>query len=104
MTKRVKFVRIYLSEADRVEGHSLMEEIFGCLHDQHKVRGVTVFRGIIGFGAPGEIHAANLLHLHADLPLTIEFFDAPEIIDQALAALGDLIRPEHYIMWEAEVA
>jgi PII-like signaling protein len=44
-------VRIYLHEA---KAH--LAELLQYLHDESKVRGVTVFRGITGFGSSGEIH------------------------------------------------
>ena len=41
----VIMVRIYLHEAE-----SHMNELLKYLHDENKVHGVTVFRGITGFG------------------------------------------------------
>ena len=55
MATDVLMVRIYLSEADHGRRRTLMQEILSTLHDRHAVRGVTVFRGIAGFGADGEI-------------------------------------------------
>lgn len=81
MEAEVTVVRIYLSEADHGHRKSLMQEILNILHDQHKVKGVTVFRGIAGFGQGGEIHAADVLRLMVDLPLVIEFFDSPAVVD-----------------------
>jgi hypothetical protein len=57
------------------------------LHDQHAVQGVTVFRGVAGFGPDGEVHAANMLRLTVDLPLVIEFFDEPEVAEAAIHLL-----------------
>ena len=50
-------------------------EVLNLFHDQHKVRGVSVFRGIAGMGESGEVHASDMLRLPVDLPLVIEFFD-----------------------------
>ena len=48
-------VRIYLSEADHGKRKTLMREILTLLQDRHAVQGVTVFGGIAGFGASGEV-------------------------------------------------
>lgn len=101
MKTEITLVRIYLSEGDHGHGKNLMTEIFGLLHDRHQVRGVTVFRGIAGFGSGGEVHSADLLRLTANLPLVIEFFDIPEVVDAAIAALHDLVPNEHLVMWRA---
>ena len=53
MGNDVLMVRIYLSEADHGRRKTLMSEILSLLQDQHAVQGVTVFRGIAGFGASG---------------------------------------------------
>lgn len=92
-------VRIYLSEADQGKKHNLLGEIMDVLHDQHKVHGVTVFRGIAGFGAKGVVHSADLLRLTVKLPLVIEFFDEPAAVEAALASLGDLAPSGHVVSW-----
>ena len=99
MLKEMIMVRIYLREADPGHHHGLLEEIMSILHDEHRVHGVTVFRGIEGFGRHGEIHSADLLRLNVHLPLVIEFFDEREIVDAAITTLGDLVPDGHMLFW-----
>ena len=94
----VTFVRIYLTEADKTLEHLLRK-----LHDQEKVRGVTVFRAISGFGGSGVIHTASLLDLSLDLPVTVEFFDSPDKVDAILEHLSDLLESGHIVRWQAEM-
>lgn len=101
MATDVTIVRIYLSEADHGKRNNLMKEIFAILHDQHRVKGTTVFRGIAGFGQTGEVHAADLLRLMVDLPLVIEFFDTPETVEAALPLLKPLVPQGHIVSWPA---
>ena len=99
MEKPMQLVRIYLSEADQGKKHNMLDEIFEILHDKHMVHGVTVFRGIAGFGAKGTVHSADLLRLAQRLPLVIEFFDEESIVTTALQALEGLIPSGHVISW-----
>jgi uncharacterized protein len=101
MAKEVIIVRIYLREADKGRRESLMLEIFKVLHDQARVRGVTVFRGVAGFGDTGEVTSADPLHILSSLPLVIEFFDAPEKVEQAIEVLNGLLPPDHIVSWSA---
>ncbi len=103
MESDIKIARIYLSEADHGKRKNLMEEIVTTLHDQHRVRGVTVFRGIAGFGDGGTIHAADILRLTVDLPLVVEFFDEPAIVDAVLAQLSESIRGHPVVTWSARL-
>ena len=101
MTNDVLMVRVYLSEAEHGRRKTLMREIFSLLHDQHAVQGVTVFRGVAGFGPDGEVHADNMLRLTVDLPLVIEFFDQPEVAEAAIHLLDDLVPGGHIVSWPA---
>ena len=94
----VTVVRIYLTEAER-----LMKTLLKKLHDEEKVRGVTVFRGISGFGRSGVVHSSTLLDLSLDLPVVIEFFDEPAKVARILAHLKDLLSPGHVVSWPAKV-
>ena len=101
MTDDILMVRIYLNEADHGKRKTLMQEILTLLQERHAVKGVTVFRGIAGFGASGEVHADDLLRLNVDLPLVIEFFDEPRIAEAAVALLNDLVPASHIVSWPA---
>lgn len=94
----VTMVRVYLTEKD----HKL-DELVRCLHDELKVRGVTVMRAIQGYGNSGRIHASGLLDLSLDLPLVLEFFDSPEKVHQALKRIHDYVGPGHVVTWAAEL-
>ena len=103
MDNDVTVVRIYLREADHGKRKTLMQEVLNILHDQHRVQSLVVFRGIAGFGDGGEIHAADVLRLNVDLPLVIEFFDTPQVVEAALALLDGLVPGGHILSWRAEL-
>lgn len=94
----VTVVRVYLDE-----GHTQLENLLKRLHDWEKVRGVTVFRGIAGYGDSGEVHTSKFMDLSLDLPLVVEFFDEPERVDAIIEHLNTTIKPGHILSWQATV-
>ena len=102
MSTEVLMVRIYLSESDEGSRTNLMREILSALHDKHAVKGVTVFRGVAGFGADGEVHADDMLRLNVDLPLVIEFFDEPAAAEAAIHLLETMVTQGHIVSWPAK--
>lgn len=95
-TEAVTVVRIYMSE-----GHADLAGLLDILHKQEKVRGVTAFRGIAGFGASGKIHTANLLDASLDLPVVVEFFDTPSRVEAILEHIHTQFAPAHIVQWPA---
>jgi PII-like signaling protein len=102
MENDVLMVRVYLSEGDQGRRTTLVREIVSALHDKHAVQGVTVFRGVAGFGADGEVHAGDMLRLNVDLPLVIEFFDEPTAVEAAIHFLETMVTQGHIVSWPAK--
>lgn len=95
-TETVTMVRMYLDEKN-------LKQVLNLLHDEEQVRGVTVFRGISGFGKSGRYHAATLLDLGSHLPVVVEFFDKPEKVKTILQHFREILEPGHIVHWQAEV-
>jgi uncharacterized protein len=93
---KVTMVRIYITEASK-----LLKPIMKYLHDETKVRGVSVFRAISGFGDSGETHDSGLVSLSLNLPLVIEFFDYPDKVSEVLKYISTIIKPAHVVFWDA---
>ena len=94
----VTMVRIYLSE----KGGQL-DNLLKRLHDWEKVRGVSVFRGITGYGDSGKVHTASFTALSLDLPLVVEFFDEPDKVDKILEHLHNTVKSRHVVKWNVWV-
>jgi len=94
--REVIMVRVYLTETEKK-----LNSLLKYLHDEAHLRGVTVLRGISGFGKSGKIHTAHLIDLSLDLPVIIEFFDTPDKINPLLIHLNNLIEPDHLVHWSA---
>lgn len=93
----VTMVRVYCSD----KGHQ-HNKVIDLLHHGHRVAGVTAFRGIAGFGDSGRLHAAGLLDVSLDLPVTIEFYDRPAKVAAVLELLNDMLDPGHIVSWPAK--
>lgn len=93
----VTVARIYLRE-----GEHQLANLIKLLHDEEKVSGVTVLRGIEGFGADGKIHLASLLDLSLDLPLVVEFYDIPQRVETILPHLEARMGLSHVVTWQAQ--
>jgi PII-like signaling protein len=89
-----RMVRVYLSESD----HGI-KALLRILHDELGVQGVTVMRGIEGYGSSGVVHSASLIDLSGDLPVVLEFFDENEKVDRAIARIADVVAPGHIVSW-----
>jgi PII-like signaling protein len=93
----VTVARIYITESSH-----LLNKMVDYLKDEAKIRGISVFRAISGFGDTGQIHSAKLVDLSLNLPLVVEFFDSKEKIMKALDYINSLVKPEHILFWEAQ--
>ncbi len=78
-----------------------MPKIISYLKQEANVRGLSIFRAISGFGESGN-HTSSFVDLSLDLPLTVEFFDHKEKVEAALEGLGNMVKPEHIVIWEAK--
>ena len=84
-----KLLRIFLGEADRLDGKPLYEVIVMKARE-HGLAGATVLRGVEGFGARSRIHTAKILRLSEDLPIVVEIVDVEEKITSFMPVVDDL--------------
>jgi PII-like signaling protein len=97
-------VRIYLTEAEQGRHRNLIHEVLALLHDKHGLKQVTVFRGIAGTGERGgESRAADVLRVLVDLPLIVEFFDKPAVVEAVLPILKQMIPNGRFLSWSASI-
>ena len=94
----VTIVRIYLTE-----GETQLKSLMKRLRDWEKLRGLTVFRGISGYGESGVIHGSNFVDLSLHMPIVVEFFDEDEKINNILDHISDQIKPGHMLKWSAQI-
>ncbi len=95
------FMRLYLTESDRINGRPAMQAVLELCHGAG-LQGVTVMRGIEGMGLHA-IHTSSFLSLSSDLPLVIEAIDTPQQIEKAVEALRPHVGNRLLAMWPVSV-
>ncbi len=76
-----KLLRVFVGESDRLDGKPLFEKIL-LMAKEEGMAGVTVLRGIGGYGARSRIHTAKVLRLSEDLPIVLEIVDTEDRINK----------------------
>jgi PII-like signaling protein len=100
--KAAQLMRIFLGEADQWEGEPLYDAIVKRLR-MMEISGATVHRGILGYGAKGHTHKQSFLHLSRDLPVVISVIDSAEKLEQAAAAIEQMMSDGLIVMSGVEV-
>jgi uncharacterized protein len=85
-----KRLTVYIGERDHFGHHSLTTEIVKRAHAAG-LAGVSVFRGIEGYGKSNHIHTTRILSLSEDLPVCIVIIDSEAAIAGFVEEISGLI-------------
>ncbi|MCP4754458.1 MAG: DUF190 domain-containing protein [Proteobacteria bacterium] len=99
--KRLR-VRITVGSAERYQGKPLFRALIKKLEENH-IFGVTVIRGVGGFGSHARFHTDRLLSLITNLPIIIEFVDYEERIHELLPEFDGMITTGMITLEKVEV-
>jgi len=83
-------MRIHIGESDRWQGKPLYQAIVELLR-REKFSGVTVLRGVGGYGSSSVYHTEKILRLSQDLPIVVEVVESNERIEGILPQLDEMI-------------
>jgi hypothetical protein len=83
-------MRIHIGESDRWHGKPPYQAIVE-LFRREKFSGVTVLRGVGGYGSSSVYHTEKILRLSQDLPIVVEVVESNERIKAVLPQLDQMI-------------
>jgi PII-like signaling protein len=83
-------MRIHIGESDKCHGKPLYEAIVEMLR-KDGFSGVTVLRGVAGYGGSSVYHTDKLLRMSQDLPIVIEAVEFTERIEKLLPRLDEMV-------------
>lgn len=83
-------MRIHVGEGDKWKGRPLYQAIVEMFRREN-FSGVTVLRGIGGYGSTSRYHTEKILRLSQDLPIVIEVVEAAERIEALLPRLDEMV-------------
>jgi PII-like signaling protein len=96
-------LRIFIGEADKVQGKSLYEWIVLQAREQG-LAGATVLRGMMGFGAhTRKIHTFRFETLSEDLPVVVEIVDTTEKLEHFLERIEPQIKAGLVTLEKAQI-
>jgi uncharacterized protein len=83
-------MRIHIGESDKWHGKSLYQALVEMFR-REKFSGVTVLRGVGGFGSTSIYHTDKILRLSQDLPIVLEVVEYTERIERILPQLDEMV-------------
>jgi PII-like signaling protein len=99
---KAKLMRIYVGENDKWNGKPLYEGIVNGLR-AHDIAGVTVYRGILGYGANRRIHKDAALSLSHDRPILLAIVDAEEKLRAFMPILDQMVQQGLVVLSDVDV-
>lgn len=81
---------IYVDENDMIGSRPVYEVVMDLFY-KRRIAGVSVFRGVAGYGSDGVFHKAKVLDLSASLPIKIEAIDSEEMIEKVVEEVSEIV-------------
>jgi PII-like signaling protein len=99
---KAQMMRIYIGENDKWNGKPLYEAIVNGLR-AHDIAGVTVYRGILGYGANRRIHKDAKLSLSHDRPILLSVVDTEEKLHKFMPILDGMVQQGLVVLSNVDV-
>jgi PII-like signaling protein len=102
LQSHAKMMRILIGEHDRWNDKPLYQALVEALR-ANDVAGVTVYRGILGYGANRRIHKDSALNLSHDAPVMLTVIDAEEKLRKFFPILDQMVKQGLVVLSEVDV-
>ena len=99
---KAKLMRIFVGEDDKWRGKNLYDAIVESLR-ANDIAGVTVYRGICGYGAHRRFHKEKRMSLSHDLPIMLSVVDQEEKIRAYLPVLEQMVQEGLVVLSDVDV-
>lgn len=99
---KAKLMRIFVGENDKWRGEPLHKALIESMR-ANDIAGVTVYHGVLGYGANRRIHKDSALHLSHDRPIMLSVVDAEEKLQAYLPVLDQMVQQGLVVLSDVEI-
>jgi PII-like signaling protein len=99
---KAKLMRIYIGENDKWQDKSLYRALVECMR-ANDIAGVTVYQGILGYGANRRIHEDKTLSLSHDRPIMLSVVETEEKLRAFLPVLDGMVQQGLVVLSEVDI-
>jgi PII-like signaling protein len=99
---RARLMRIYIGESDRWKDIPLYKALVEAMR-ANDIAGVTVYRGILGYGAHRRIHKDKPLHLSRDSSIMLSVIDTDEKLRSFLPIVEQMVQEGLVVLSDVDV-
>lgn len=99
---RARIMRIYIGESDRWNDIPLYKALVEAMR-ANDIAGVTVYRGILGYGAHRRIHKDKPLHLSHDSSIMLSVIDTDEKLQAFLPRIEQMVQEGLVVLSDVDV-
>lgn len=99
---KAKIMRIFIGENDKWQGKPLHKALVESMR-ANEIAGVTVYQGILGYGANRRIHKDSALHLSHDRPVMLSVVDTEEKLQAFFPVLDEMVQQGLVVLSEVNI-
>ncbi len=99
---KAQLMRIFIGESDRWQGKPLHEALVNASR-ANDLAGVTVYRGILGYGAHRRVHKEKPLHLSHDGSIMLSIIDTEEKLRAFLPIVDKMVQEGLVVLSDVDI-
>jgi len=99
---KAKLMRIYVGENDKWSDKPLYKALIESMR-ANDIAGVTVYQGILGYGANRRIHKDSALHLSHDRPMMLSVVESEEKLQAYFPILDQMVQQGLVVLSDVDI-
>ncbi|MGA7524293.1 MAG: DUF190 domain-containing protein [Acidobacteriaceae bacterium] len=99
---KARMMRIYIGESDKWKDRPLHQALVEAMR-ANDIAGVTVYRGILGYGAHRRMHRDRPLHLSHDSSIMLSAIDSEEKLRSFLPIVEQMVQEGLVVLSDVEI-
>jgi PII-like signaling protein len=99
---KAKMMRIYIGEEDRWKDKPLYKALVEAMR-ANDIAGVTVYRGILGYGAHRRMHKDKALHLSHDCSIMLSVIDTEQKIQSFIQLVDQMVEEGLVVLSDVDI-